>query len=799
MSTNSLEHLKQAKTSLKAERKPVSQVQDALIQAKEITEFVSVALSKENRWILQSGEQESIVTMLKEINLTKKELYDKCRSPEHFSRDADRFLRMKHKINRQAECIHLSLDQGFYNTEPLGFSAGKAVELSLKQIRSIHDGLQQGKWSRLPIEATAEDSAKKEVENLLKETEPLADQLLKNKNVSTFDPPMTMEEVQSVYKYFQNVSHIQELEKQAMIDAISKKSAQKLAAPDEILENLSSFERRLKNVKVPGPNQLPDWGIDLYNVSRTDMFIRMHLLRIPFEPLGFLKKHLKTLEEKKEADGTEKCIADFYEHVAKQLEHHQLFIEIFGGVGQTLSEVTGILQNLSISFGKIYHNSSSQNITSNFLVKALELIKGMLEKGSKVADSKSQKLQELRQSVREFNLFDEPINEGILHALDLLDQGKKEIGQYCEQIHASLAALSSTSELDSRTVYQYLKKAYDDNARLTSAAMIFGSVTQTCSLLDNSIREVESMLKNLVKLPEQHPDASALYEQTISFLGNEPELTENNLKHSMEQVEELNWILDEMFGQSAEEEQRYLDELHSELRPVNGRVQAQKIKETAKQAESAEKEVKKSKTTAPNQSKSRKSKKAEEADPLSRAKRKNIYDPFEPYEMTAIKDACKQMTSSEGKMIYQVMTNTHTFFTLLNKLESTFKAGEGLENELEQDLEKSKTTQEFLNNFARLKFLPHGYCSNSNTPLDYNQATCLFEAPKGMEKHLKLSKSSIGTPMQVFKRLLRSMLGMDDPKTLATIMSPQVLSIFEEDYMLKSEDRKAVEEALQKT
>ena len=307
------------------------------------------------------------------------------------------------------------------------------------------------------------------------------------------------------------------------------------------------------------------------------------------------------------------------------------------------------------------------------------------------------------------------------------------------------------------------------------------------------------MLKNLVKLPEQHPDASALYEQTISFLGNEPELTENNLKHSMEQVEELNWILDEMFGYGAEEEQRYLDELHSELRPVNGRVQAQKIKEAAKQAESAEKEVKKSKTTAPNQSKSRKSKNSEEADPLSRAKRKNIYDPFEPYEMTAIKEASKQMTSSEGKMIYQVMTNTHTFFTLLNKLESTFKAGAGLENELEQDLEKSKTTQEFLNNFARLKFLPHGYCSNSNTPLDYNQATCLFEAPKGMEKHLKLSKSSIGTPMQVFKRLLRSILGMDDPKTLATIINPQVLSILEEDFMLKSKDRKAVEDALQKT
>ena len=75
MSTNSLEQLKQAKSTLQAERKPVSQVQDALIQAKEITEFVSVALSKENRWILQSGEQESIVTMLKEINLTPSRVY----------------------------------------------------------------------------------------------------------------------------------------------------------------------------------------------------------------------------------------------------------------------------------------------------------------------------------------------------------------------------------------------------------------------------------------------------------------------------------------------------------------------------------------------------------------------------------------------------------------------------------------------------------------------------------------------------------------------------------------------------
>ena len=38
--------------------------------------------------------------------------------------------------------------------------------------------------------------------------------------------------------------------------------------------------------------------------------------------------------------------------------------------------------------------------------------------------------------------------------------------------------------------------------------------------------------------------------------------------------------------------------------------------------------------------------------------------------------------------------------------------------------------------------------------------------------------------------MIRTMLGLDDAKTLAIIMRPQVLSIFEEDYMLKSKRSK---------
>ena len=799
MSTNTLEQLKLAKSALEAERKTVSHVQEAVKATKDITQFVKIALSKENRWIFQAGEKDSIVSILGEINRTNKELYNKCRTPELFNRDATRYLKMKNHIIRKSECIHFSLDQGFYATAPLGFSAGKAIELSLKQIRKIRDGHQQGKWIRLPIDVNVDDSSKTEVEKIYSESAPLAEKLLKNENIGNFDPPMTIEEVQSVYKFFHNVSQIQELEQQALTDALSKKTPAEQSTPNEILDKLSSFERKLKNVRVPTSKNIPDWGIHLYEMSLTDMTLRMHLLRIPFEPLGFLNRHLKILEEQKDSDGIEKSISTFHVNAVKELDKLQLFSESFVGIDETLQEVTGILQNLSICFGKIYHNASSQTITNSFLIKVLELIKGMLEKGGRVADSKSDTLVKLHQSVNDVDLFDDPITEGMIHALDLLEQGKDVMSQYCDKLKTFLETLSNASDWDSRQTYKFLKNAYDENASLTSASMFFGSITKTCVLLKSSIKEVESIWLQLAKLREQKLDSRALYEQTIALLGQDTGFSENSLRQRADQVEELNWILDEMLGLGVQEEQRFVDELHSELIPVGDRIKALRIKESTRKVELASTKEKSEKDSIVVKSRIRKTKKSEKSSELATGNKKPTYDPFQPFQMIALKKACKEMTSSEGKMIYQVLTNTHIFFTLLNKMESSFKQGEGLENELEQDLARSKTTQEFLMNFARLKFLPHGYCSENNIPFDYNKEKKQFEVPEVVKKQLKITKSSTATPMDIFSRLIRVFLGLDDSNTLAAIMPPQNLSIMEDDFMLKRKDRKAVEEGLQST
>ena len=53
--------------------------------------------------------------------------------------------------------------------------------------------------------------------------------------------------------------------------------------------------------------------------------------------------------------------------------------------------------------------------------------------------------------------------------------------------------------------------------------------------------------------------------------------------------------------------------------------------------------------------------------------------------------------------------------------------------------------------------------------------------------------------MEVFRRLIRVLLGLDAPKTLGVILPQKILAILEEDFMLNSQDRKTVEESLHKT
>jgi hypothetical protein len=109
---------------------------------------------------------------------------------------------------------------------------------------------------------------------------------------------------------------------------------------------------------------------------------------------------------------------------------------------------------------------------------------------------------------------------------------------------------------------------------------------------------------------------------------------------------------------------------------------------------------------------------------------------------------------------------------------------------------KSKTTNDFLLNLGRMKFLYGGFFNPHNVPYEYDEEKKCFDINTGSEKFLQLSRKTYDTPEGLFTRLVRILLGMEDPGVMVSALGRQVVAIVEEDFKLDREEQLEVQEAL---
>ena len=794
MADQVVEGLKKAKSSLKQERKPVSQVVAAQKATRSINDFVKAALAEENRWVLHPEEQTSIVETLQSINTLYQELYDKCRTPYHFEKNAAKFIAMQQEISHQVSCIHLSLDQGFYLTEPRGFAPGQAVELSWNEIQKILNGVEsEGAWTRVPLSVPISDEDKASVIQLCTDLKTDQDQLKKNPRLNSFDQPLSIKDIQSIYGYFHKVHELLEKEEKALGDTLKnqKKSSEPLTL-EQALDELNTIEVDIQRLEKKLGSDVPDFSRKLYQSSRTDAQLRMNLLRVPFEPLGLIERHMERLRSDREENGLEDSISDFKENHLLEIEQLQMFLETLGSVNQTLHQVISILHNLSISFGKIYHNASSESITIDFLQRALSSIKGLLEKGLRVTGSRKEHLLKIQQAMKETELFDNSIVDGLLYTLDLIDEGREEMRSYLERLEKHLELLESVSDWGSKRVYILLQGAYEERTSLSASAMIFDNVTQTCELFHQTLKEILGLWESVQEDLKVSSDEETAFAEIEKHLGSHPESFKSMINEYMLNVQELRWVLDEMLVSTTHEEHVFLSELRDEMEPVKVRLQAakkKKEKEATSPTQETEKIVQKtSPSAAPKRVAQKKKKSLAGGSPN---------DPFPPETMFKLREKMKGMTSEKVKMMYFVLTHTHMFFNMLEKLEPTFKQEEKpTEYQMEQTLMKSKTTNDFLLNLGRMKFLYGGFFNPHNVPYEYDEEKKRFDINTGSEKFLQLSRKTYDTPEGLFTRLVRILLGMEDPGVMVSALGRQVVAIVEEDFKLDREEQLEVQEAL---
>ena len=322
--------------------------------------------------------------------------------------------------------------------------------------------------------------------------------------------------------------------------------------------------------------------------------------------------------------------------------------------------------------------------------------------------------------------------------------------------------------------------------------MIFDNVTQTCELFHQTLKEILGLWERIQESLETSSDAETAFAEIEKHLGNQPESFQSMINEYMLNVQELRWVLDEMLVSTTHEEQVFLSELRDEMEPVKVRLQAAKKKkeqEAKPEVQIAEPSPQKSRS-APVPKRLAQKKKKPQFNEL-------IRDPFPPETMFKLRQKLKEMKSEKAKMMYFVLTHTHMFFDLLEKLEPVYEnEDKPTEYQIEQTLMKSKTTNDFLLTTAKMKFLYGGYFNAHNVRFEYDKEKKRFDINAGSEKFLQLSRRAFETPEGIFTRMIRILLGMEDSSVLVSTLGRQVVAIMDEDFKLDRDEQLEVQDAI---
>ena len=790
-----LEQAKKIQSSLKKQRQPVSQVQDAQREAQAISQFVRAALSPEHRWFIPGEEQQAIAATFKLINQTFARLYEQCRTSHLFQQQAAKYIAMGKQISHLSHCIHMSLDHGFYMTEPRGVSPGNALALSWQEVERIRAGVEeQGRWVRIPLPIPVDDETKQQFLELYQKASGLVQKLLANSKLKDTSHPLSVEELQAVYKYFQLARKMLDLEEQAQANSVKPVPGAKSNDVDskQLHNQLDQLKQRIALQSTPDANKLRA-TTSLEEVVQTDAQLRLELLYVPLEPVRYLKICNDRLDVLC-AEGPESGIPQFDKETAGAQSQLQLIVSALQEAHDALSQIASILNNLSISFGKIYNNASARSITHVFLKKTLETIRGLLQKAVRVAQTRQQILANLNNHVERSGLFERAVIEGVAHGITLVDEGQLHLQEYEERLNDHLEFLLQSPDMQGVALFQRFHKAYEERTSLSSACMVLGSVSLVFDQLLTTMWQMQETQDALRAVVKDGTASEAQKAKLTEIVQQIPEAAQERLGICKSQAEELEWVVSEMLDSAATEERRFLKELNQELEPVRARL---------KTKAGAAKELANRESASPATGAAA----AQKGKTLSQGLLKHQLhqgatgeSPFNPLPsniMAVLKAALKDIPRSRrAKMLHHVLNHPHMFFNVLDKLEAQFDPDGTFVLGLENDLHASRETIDFLLNFVRLKFLASGYFNPTGQAYPYDAEGRRFEISGPIEKYLMIRKGSFETPKNMFTRLVRGLLGMDETRLLENALSEQALMIFSSDFVLRKQEQQIVQDAL---
>lgn len=783
-----LKKIKKVQASLKTQRQPVFQVDQAIIKAKETTRFVKTVLAKENHILLSNEDQKGIIQALSNVNAISNELYQKCRTPQHFEMQTAYFMCLIQRIHDLSSCIRFNLEYCFYETETQGITIYKAIEKSWQRVKTIYQKItQHNQWNQgichIPISAEKKEAVKKHYQRIL----PLAQSLLNHKKLSDITYSLSEEDIKNINWYFRGVKGILDLQEKATWNALKNIQSTKTSSggqtAETVFNTLGHLEKKIYQYNAEG--SLVGENV-LTEEEYTQAISRLYEYYIPLETSRFMHERYQTLLQLKAEDPEhlENVLDKFFNNLDEEKKMLDVFMETLDDISQVLHKMNSILYNLSISFGKIYNLSTSTKVSPSFLERALNSVHGLLEKGFRIADSRKETTQHLHHLLHKAGLFQKSVEGGMSNALKLLEQAKEDLVNYDHKLKSHLKEITPT--LNSVDAFKILRQTYEDRQELSTASTSLNSVISCFSPMLDALKILHKDYEQMETLRQNRKDAQQLYETTAQFLSKHKEYDNHLLDNTMLLAHDMEWFIENILLTNSRELHHYSSELEKAL--INAKARAHQKNITKPSAPTPEEKPVKKQAAQPTKKITSKTPIRKRRQMKKESSTTNPYDPFPTDIMENLKKACYLIDTEPSLGILDILKHPHVFFNYLRHLEAEYDPDHPVhEDSFLQEIGESQTAKDFVLNFLRMKFLPYGY-------LDIHGEKIPYDAEEGeffdsIEKYIHMGTRSIETPKNVFRRLLLVMLGYEDAAVLNRALSPVILELLKDDHILPKEDQ----------
>ncbi len=817
MSDQIVNRLKQVQTNIKGSRRLPFPVEQTQKEVQQTNRFVQQVFLKGAGLVIPKDAQAHIAQGLAETNRLLGQLIQNCPSEHHYQLYRHQFAEAMETIHSLCNCVRLSIDNGFYEIEPRGFSLYSSVELSWQRVQEIaHSFLQSQKSLYFPDNLLSNQKLQTFVRQHYQSIEPIAIPLLKNKPdnlaIHRFDVPA----LKQINQYFALVRKLYHHLDQERLQYAQVAAPAPVDSPQQIISEVHKLEQKIQRYCAGVEHPLLRHALRFDETTSTDLQSDLHSIYIQLEAPRILVEREHTLTQCLTRD-PQTGLQDFFKTIAFEKRQLQFFIGNLSRFTQSLSAVSSILANLSISFGKIYQLSSKANITKQFVVRAFQTAHNLLSRSIQFAEARQTDSQHLQMALHKATLFQKSLEGAIIEGLKELEAAKQGVMNYDQKLTVKLKQALEVQLPTPALLQETIREAYEERSELTAAAMFLNNVSYNFDLLASELSKID---RAYAQIPADAPDGPP--EAIAGILRSYSACPEKLLNKLWNDIQHLDWFIEEVLLEGIREERRFKDECEIFLKPVEQRkiakkLQAEKIQRQAERQKQIEAKkaagakddefnsptsLRKKGAGSSAQSDSFRIKpksgasKTEDSSSDSNSPRvqpvskKTGYSPFNPETTQKLLKACHGIATERALSIHELLERPHAFFDYLNRLEEQYDPNSPFgEDFYLEELRDSQSALDFVLGFAKMKFLPNGYYNANGDAIPFDPETGSFSDIMGTDRYLKVSSRVLETPKAIFGRILRVMMGYEEPAALSQVENEAVIEILKIDHILRDDEK----------